>query len=318
MTQARLSSMKITDSKEVSFVKKKKLFPSKGKTQNKKTEPNKESSNTSGKQCIFCGQAFHLRKDCPASGQSCNNCRKRGHFAVACRIKKYATAREVVDYESEAEYSEEDEDFFLGMVNSSNSMSRTKWERIIEVDSTSVPFKIDTGADVSILPVELYQKKFKHKTLFPSTKILRGPGNTKLHVVGCLKCKLSYKCREINTTLYVIKGSTALLRRDSSLALGIVALIDNVDLHPKLFQGLGKMPEPYKIAMKDNAQPFSVTYPRRMSIPLMPKVRDELKRLQEVKVIRSVTEPTEWCAPIVAVSKPNGQVRICVDFSKLN
>ena len=27
-----------------------------------------------------------------------------------------------------------------------------------------------------------------------------------------------------------------------------------------------------------------------------------------------ITEPTEWCAPMVPVVKPNGQVRVCVDF----
>ena len=35
-------------------------------------------------------------------------------------------------------------------------------------------------------------------------------------------------------------------------------------------------------------------------------------------IIRPVTEPTEWCAPIVVVPKPNGKIRLCVDFTKLN
>ena len=35
-------------------------------------------------------------------------------------------------------------------------------------------------------------------------------------------------------------------------------------------------------------------------------------------MIRKVQEPTEWCSGIVVVPKPNGQVRICVDLTKLN
>jgi len=31
-----------------------------------------------------------------------------------------------------------------------------------------------------------------------------------------------------------------------------------------------------------------------------------------------VTEPTDWCAPMVPVVKPNGKIRICVDLRKLN
>ena len=35
-------------------------------------------------------------------------------------------------------------------------------------------------------------------------------------------------------------------------------------------------------------------------------------------VITEVTEPTDWCAGMVIVPKPNGQVRLCVDLTKLN
>lgn len=35
-------------------------------------------------------------------------------------------------------------------------------------------------------------------------------------------------------------------------------------------------------------------------------------------VINKVEVPTEWCAPMIFVSKTNGQVRICVDLTKLN
>ena len=31
-----------------------------------------------------------------------------------------------------------------------------------------------------------------------------------------------------------------------------------------------------------------------------------------------VETPTDWCAPIMAVPKPNGKVRLCIDFMKLN
>ena len=35
-------------------------------------------------------------------------------------------------------------------------------------------------------------------------------------------------------------------------------------------------------------------------------------------VIEPVDTPTDWCAPIVAVPKANGDVRICVDLTKVN
>ena len=38
----------------------------------------------------------------------------------------------------------------------------------------------------------------------------------------------------------------------------------------------------------------------------------------EMGVIKRADEPTDWCAPMVVVAKPSGEVRICVDLTKLN
>ena len=35
-------------------------------------------------------------------------------------------------------------------------------------------------------------------------------------------------------------------------------------------------------------------------------------------MIAPVTEPTDWVHPLVVVPKPNGGIRLCVDFQKLN
>ena len=48
--------------------------------------------------------------------------------------------------------------------------------------------------------------------------------------------------------------------------------------------------------------PFALTVPRRVPVPLMPKVKLELGS-------------SDWCAGMV---EQNGKVRICVDLTKLN
>ena len=40
--------------------------------------------------------------------------------------------------------------------------------------------------------------------------------------------------------------------------------------------------------------------------------------MAELGVIEPIDESTDWCAPIVVVPKSNGDVRICVDLTKLN
>ena len=46
----------------------------------------------------------------------------------------------------------------------------------------------------------------------------------------------------------------------------------------------------------------------------MPKVREELKWMEEAGIIERVTGPTEWCAHMVPVQKSNRKLRICVDL----
>ena len=40
--------------------------------------------------------------------------------------------------------------------------------------------------------------------------------------------------------------------------------------------------------------------------------------MEEQGVISRVEEPTDWCTGMVVIPKPNGKVRICVDYTKLN
>ena len=297
-TQSQISSMASADIDAVQRQKKKK-YPKSKKTSSF------EKKDTSAKKCNYCNGSLHQRNECPARNASCNKCHIRGHFAVACR----KTVRNTHHTD------EVQEEFFLDSISNNDSGA---WFKDVMVDSTPLAFKIDTGADVSILPYTAYQRYFSSKVLFPVTSILRVPGGSKLEILGRMKCRLSYKDVTINSELFVTKSSTALLSRTDSVNMGIVALIDSVDQYPDLFKGLGTMPDTYHITLKDDATPFAINAPRRISLPLFPKVEAELTRLEKLNVIRKVDEPTDWCAPIVPVLKSNGQVRLCVDYKNLN
>ena len=39
------------------------------------------------KNCIFCGNSLHNRKNCPASNATCYSCGKNGHFSKVCCAK---------------------------------------------------------------------------------------------------------------------------------------------------------------------------------------------------------------------------------------
>ncbi|UYV82094.1 K02A2.6-like [Cordylochernes scorpioides] len=87
---------------------------------------------------------------------------------------------------------------------------------------------------------------------------------------------------------------------------------------PKIFNGLGHAKINYKISLQPDAKPYALCTPRRVPIPLMKQLKEQLEEMTRLGVIESVEEPTEWCAGMVAVSKPGGKIRICVDLTKLN
>ena len=76
--------------------------------------------------------------------------------------------------------------------------------------------------------------------------------------------------------------------------------------------------DPVRIHLREDAVPHAVHTTRRVPLPLLPKVQAELQRMEEQGVIVKVTQPTDWCAPMVPVMKPSGAIRICVGLQKLN
>ena len=80
------------------------------------------------------------------------------------------------------------------------------------------------------------------------------------------------------------------------------------------------MKEEYRIQLSEEAHvvPYSLQTPRRVPIPLLPKVKAQLERMKALGVISKLDEPTDWYAGVVVVPKADGRVRIYVDLTQLN
>ncbi|UYV79739.1 K02A2.6-like [Cordylochernes scorpioides] len=260
--------------------------------------------------CTRCGNSNnHDWKNCPAMNSYCNKCMKKGHYAKVCR--------------SEAINEIKSEIAFLGSVEDNSK----KWIVPIKVNNRQVNFKIDTGADVNVLPLQYYYQSFQRIKLEKSDKVLQGPNGIPLETVGMIHVKLQNKGQHLNSKIYIIdKLKQPLLSGETSEKLNIVRMIQQLSSNflnpkrefPKIFNGLGHANINYKISLQPDAKPYALCTPRRVPIPLMKQVKEQLEEMTRLGVIESVEEPTEWCAGMVAVSKPGGKIRICVDLTKLN
>lgn len=110
----------------------------------------------------------------------------------------------------------------------------------------------------------------------------------------------------IKEKIYVVKDlHVGLLGRTASVRLNLVAIVDTIDqeavrtTYPKLCNGLGLVQKPYTIRLKPDTKPFTLKVPRRVPLPLMDKVKQELERMEKLGVISHIEAPTEWCCGMV-------------------
>ena len=87
---------------------------------------------------------------------------------------------------------------------------------------------------------------------------------------------------------------------------------------PKVFEGLGKL-KGYQLKLHQDDSIPPVAQPLcRIPFSRRQKVTEKLKQLEELDVIEKVNGPTSWINPLVAVEKPNGDIRICLDMRQAN
>ena len=273
--------------------------------------------------CHWCGKVpSHGRQHCPARAAVCGKCGKKGHYQRVCKSAKVGGIYRLPDTKG----SESSDTIFLGCIG---EKGQNPWMVNLKLNGHSVRFQIDTGAEVTVVPEHLL-KKIPRISLQPSDRTLRGPSRNILPAKGQFRATVKIDSREAEQDVYVVSGlHQPLLGRPAIEALGLVSRIQAIqavmeeDKHPKnlfpeLFSGLGKLEKEYTIKLKEGVVPFALNTPRRVAIPLMPAVQEELTRMENLGVISRVEEPTDWCAGMVVVPKPDGRVRICVDLTKLN
>ena len=103
----------------------------------------RQRSGTNHK-CTRCGKGPHSRQTCPARDAVCHTCQKKGHYRSQCFSRSVAN---VVTPSLESD--EEEKGFYLNTVVS-KSQSKS-WNSKVLIDGKVVTFKVDTGAEVTVL-----------------------------------------------------------------------------------------------------------------------------------------------------------------------
>ena len=245
--------------------------PCKGKGRGGNTSRNQNKGGTpnSAERCRRCGKARHPSGiKCPAATATCHRCHGKGHYKSQCFSRNVASTDQL-----------EVEESFLGVVSDGTA---APWTVSILVGDKTIPFKIDTGAQVTAISDRTFGQ-FDGVKLKKPSKSLYGPAQHLLDVTGQFTANLRYGQKCVKQRIFVVKDLQAnLLGLPALTALKLLYRVDTVaeskgkdDIikrFPKVFSGLGNIGEEYTIQLKPNATPYSLFTPRNVALPLREKV----------------------------------------------
>ena len=174
----------------------------------------------------------------------------------------------------------------IGSVHSSNTKDEAFATLLLGNQNCEVKFKLDTGAQVNVIPLKKFRQMNMKETNFNPTNIkLTGYGGMRLKVKGKCDVQCKYKDSRCVISFYIVDtDSPAMFGLDTCTDLGLLKLVmspstsSEVDriLHKYncVFKGIGCLRDPCPIKIDKSLNP--VIHPTRR-IPIKATL-DEMEK----------------------------------------
>ena len=299
----------------------------------------KPSTGTAGpsKPCSNCS-TYHKYGACPAYDKKCHVCGQKGHFARARHgkqgsFKKKGKKVHMVGTEEVESADEDTVPFFMGTVYVESEVCavNTRWHSDLRVSGTVINFKLDTGADTSIISLSDYERISNPPALSKSTVKLKAYNGQPIQSMGVCSLPVEYNNVKVEATFEVVRDKLqALLGATDCERLGLVQRINEVAApsgdsfrrkmkkdYPQLWRNNAVLPGIHSFTVQDGATGV-IHAPRRIAFAKRPEVKKELDRQVKLGILVPVSDPTDWVNSMVVAEKKDGSVRICIDPKDLN
>ena len=271
--------------------------------------------------CLSCGKSGHQQSQCKYRQYTCHSCGRSGHIAEACKSKS-AKVHEVEEPEPPQGNSASDsmDPFSFSLYNLCTEKNGI--EIPVQLNGVNLFMELDTGAGVSIISQETFNKHFKGTPIKPSSTHLHTYTGHPVQVTGQLHVHLKYQHQSATLPPLVVGGSgPSLFGRDwltqvkldwkkicsirvscSDLSEAVRSKLHTaIQSHPNVFQpGLGTIKGiTAKLEMKQDAQP-KFCKARPVPYALQEAVEAEYSHLESEGIVERV-EFSDWAMPMVHV-----------------
>lgn len=193
------------------------------KSQQQQRQQNNENNRQTSQQnngqakminnCSRCGHS-HKLNECPAYGKECRSCSKLNHYASMCRMRNV----NMINANDEGDQSE----FYVNIVEEVNNDVSYPWTEKIKINGKDVTFKIDTGAEIDVLPVNVVER-LGCVDVRNTAITLRAFGGHRLKPTGMCSLLSSYHGITIKSNIAVVdKNFMPILGLKSCIRFGIV------------------------------------------------------------------------------------------------
>ena len=301
----------------------------------------------------------HPRAECKAKEVNCKECGIKGHYAKVCQKKNKspgisnnsagarAVSTRVGCFSIKAASVSK-----LKLERPIIPAPKVKGKITVKKQEAFVDILPDSGADFTAIPTSVAKTLKVHKRDYRANQDIDSVAvnGSPIQIDGVIKGDIEVNGNMIYEDLHVspdianallswqaardlqlIQGSYFPNQDDSHRKIQQINSDSRRSWIPTAKQLMAEFPtvfdckvrvmkgEKFKIHLTPDAKPFCVNAPRSVPYALLDKLKSQLDKLLVLDIIKPITQPTEWCAPIVVANKKGtDEIRMCVDLSHLN
>ncbi|NSM56887.1 hypothetical protein HET73_05905 [Wolbachia endosymbiont of Atemnus politus] len=161
-----------------------------------KTFKNPNIEKAKFNKCRHCGKSNHISEKCFFREGTCKLCHEKGHISTVCRYKK-PTER---NKNTEMHFKQNPPKLKELTINAVSQSPKITTDVLVE--NQNIKFEVDSGAEITVIPFNLYSKFFQKCSLEKYDITINGFGGQNIEIKG--KCNVRVLKDQISKTLELV------------------------------------------------------------------------------------------------------------------